>query len=58
MKTVLLNHVVKGTVGPPDVTDGMMVENLAGNMMTLRGPIQLKTFWLEFWLEKQLEIPY
>ena len=36
MKTVLLNHVVSGAVRAEDLTDGMMAENLAGNMMTIR----------------------
>ena len=36
MKTVLLNHVVSGAVRAGDLTDGMMAENLAGNMMTIR----------------------
>ena len=36
MKTVLLNHVISGSVKAGDLTDGMMAENLAGNKMTIR----------------------
>merc|ERR1719328_690514 len=36
VKTVLLNHVISGSVKAGDLTDGMMAENLAGNKMTIR----------------------